>query len=242
MFAQSLLETSWAQRSRRGWMTLSSFGIQALIIGLLLTIPMLTSIGVPIARTVSTPITLGRHEPEPTPMLERAHNSGVQIIPYTGSIMEPGRIPTIIVTQDNTQTSGPQIVDRLPQGLGPALGQLTGLPLPLSGTRPIMPVISAAPPVRTYRTSRMLQGSLIRRVEPVYPSMARMARVQGPVVLEAIISKEGTMQNLRLISGHPMLVPAAIAAVSQWRYKPYILNGDAIEVETQITVNFVLGN
>jgi periplasmic protein TonB len=56
-----------------------------------------------------------------------------------------------------------------------------------------------------------------------------------------VIGKDGAMENLRLISGHPMLAPAAIQAVSQWRYRPYILNGDAIEVETQITVNFVLG-
>jgi protein TonB len=88
----------------------------------------------------------------------------------------------------------------------------------------------------------MLQGSLIRRVEPVYPSLAKTAHIQGPVVLVAVISKEGAIENLRLLSGHPMLVPAAIHAVSQWRYKPYILNNEAIEVETQITVNFVLAN
>jgi len=88
----------------------------------------------------------------------------------------------------------------------------------------------------------MLQGSLLHRVEPVYPPMARTARVRGAVVLEAIISKEGMMEDLRLISGHPLLVPAAIEAVSQWRYRPYVLNGEAIEVETQITVNFILGN
>jgi protein TonB len=86
----------------------------------------------------------------------------------------------------------------------------------------------------------MLQGSLIRRVEPMYPPLARTARIQGPVILAAVISKAGAIENLRLISGHPMLVPAAIQAVSQWRYKPYILNDEAIEVETQITVNFVL--
>ena len=74
----------------------------------------------------------------------------------------------------------------------------------------------------------------------MYPPLARSVRVQGAVVLAALIGKEGTIENLRLVSGHPMLVPAAIAAVSQWRYRPYILNGEAIEVETQITVNFVL--
>ena len=87
----------------------------------------------------------------------------------------------------------------------------------------------------------MLEGSLIRRVQPVYPPLARSARIQGPVVLAAVIGKDGAMENLRLISGHPMLVPAALQAVSQWRYRPYILNGEAIEVETQITVNFILG-
>jgi len=74
----------------------------------------------------------------------------------------------------------------------------------------------------------------------MYPPLARTARIQGPVILAAVISKAGAIENLRLISGHPMLVPAAIQAVSQWRYKPYILNDEAIEVEAQITVNFVL--
>lgn len=110
----------------------------------------------------------------------------------------------------------------------------------------VRPVVAApAPPptvVRQFKSSDLLQGSLIRRVEPVYPPLARSARVQGPVVLEAIISKEGTIKNLQLISGHPLLSTAAIAAVSQWRYRPYILDGQAIEVETRITVNFILGN
>ena len=68
-----------------------------------------------------------------------------------------------------------------------------------------------------------------------------MARIQGTVVVAAIISRAGVMEHVQAISGHPMLIPAAVEAVSQWRYKPYILNGEAIEVETQITVNFLLG-
>jgi protein TonB len=87
----------------------------------------------------------------------------------------------------------------------------------------------------------MLEGNLIRRVQPVYPPLARTARVQGSVVLYALISKTGTMENLHALSGPPLLVPAAVDAVSQWLYRPYILNSEPIEVETQITVNFVLG-
>jgi periplasmic protein TonB len=88
----------------------------------------------------------------------------------------------------------------------------------------------------------MLQGSLIHTVQPVYPPLARAARVQGSVVLSAIIGKDGAIETLRALSGHPMLVMAAVNAVSQWRYRPYILNNEPIEVETRITVNFTLDN
>ena len=81
---------------------------------------------------------------------------------------------------------------------------------------------------------------MIYRVQPVYPLLARQARIQGAVELRAIISKSGTIENLVALRGHPMLIPAAINAVRQWRYRPYLLNNEPIEVETEITVNFVL--
>jgi protein TonB len=83
---------------------------------------------------------------------------------------------------------------------------------------------------------------LIHREEPTYPTLARAARVQGDVVLSAIIDTNGQITNLQLVSGHPMLVPAALAAVKQWRYKPYLLNGQPVEVETTITVIFTLSS
>jgi protein TonB len=82
---------------------------------------------------------------------------------------------------------------------------------------------------------------LISRVEPTYPPLARQARIQGVVVLTAIISKDGSIQNLQLLTGHPMLAPAAIDAVKQWRYKPFLLAGQPVEVETIVTVTFHLG-
>jgi TonB family protein len=78
------------------------------------------------------------------------------------------------------------------------------------------------------------------RVQPIYPPLARQARIQGTVQLRAIISKTGTIENLVAVSGHPMLVPAALNAVRQWRYRPFLLNSAPIDVETEITVNFVL--
>ncbi len=240
MFAESMLETSWAQRTRRGWTTLSSFGLQALIIGALLTIPLLRTIGVPLARTVSTPITMGRRpDPGPVRSAEHFHSSVVEIVPYHGRIMAPTRIPGTIARGADNAASDAYGDDRFPADIGPSFGPPTDIPMPISGTHPVMP----KPPTATkptFKTSTMLQGSLIRRVEPSYPPLARAARIQGPVVLEAIIGKDGTMQHLQLVSGHPMLVPAALEAVQQWRYRPYILNGEAIEVETQITVNFIL--
>jgi protein TonB len=86
----------------------------------------------------------------------------------------------------------------------------------------------------------MMEGNLIYKVQPIYPSLARSARIQGSVLLRAIISRNGTIENLNVISGHPMLVGAAIDAVRQWRYRPYILNDEPVEVETQVTVNFSL--
>jgi periplasmic protein TonB len=86
----------------------------------------------------------------------------------------------------------------------------------------------------------MMEGNLIYKPQPVYPPMARAARIQGAVVLRAIISKNGTIENLEALSGHPLLLPAAIEAVKQWRYRPYVLNGEPVEVETRVTVNFIL--
>jgi protein TonB len=86
----------------------------------------------------------------------------------------------------------------------------------------------------------MMEGNLIYQVQPTYPPAARAARIQGPVVIKAVISRDGAIENLKVISGHPFLVKAALDAVSQWRYRPYILNGEAVEVETQVTVNFIL--
>ncbi len=107
---------------------------------------------------------------------------------------------------------------------------------------PAINVTPPAPKPTTHppRVSVMMQGYLVHRVEPVYPPSAKAARIQGRVQLQAIISRAGTIENLRVLSGHPMLVQAALDAVRQWRYRPYVLNGDPVEVETQVTVNFVL--
>lgn len=84
------------------------------------------------------------------------------------------------------------------------------------------------------------QGLLVHQVAPVYAALARQARIQGTVVLRALLNKDGSIRSLDLVSGHPMLVPSAMDAVKQWQYKPYYLNGEPVEVLTTINVNFQL--
>lgn len=80
----------------------------------------------------------------------------------------------------------------------------------------------------------------VSKVRPEYPKKARKKGIQGTVVLHAIITTEGDVAKIELVSGHPLLAPAAIDAVKQWRYKPYRLNEQAVEVDTEIVVNFTL--
>ena len=240
MFADSLLQTSWAQRSRRSWTTLTSFGLEALAIGVLLLLPLWKTVGLPSAHTLSTPVTLMRSTPVTT--ATPPHGGGSPTAHATNftvpRFVQPGRIPTGVHNGPEDPTPEPIGVggpDIGPIGSGPVIGDL----LP-SGNLAV-PVPAPHPIVRTFRTSSMQEGNLIRRVQPTYPPLARTARIQGSVVLAAVISKAGTIDNLRVLSGPPMLVKAALDAVSEWRYRPYILNNEPVEVETQITVNFTLG-
>ena len=89
-------------------------------------------------------------------------------------------------------------------------------------------------------SSFVVEGLLINKTIPVYPFIARASRTEGTVVLAAIISKGGTIENLRVVSGSPMLQEAALDAVKTWRYRPYLLNGEPVEVETTVTVIFRL--
>ena len=101
-------------------------------------------------------------------------------------------------------------------------------------------VPKAATPQRVKVSSGVTTGLLIRKVQPTYPPLAKQARISGSVVLQAVIGKDGSIENLHAVSGHPMLIQSAIDAVRQWKYKPYFLNGEPVEVDTQVTVNFTL--
>jgi protein TonB len=103
------------------------------------------------------------------------------------------------------------------------------------------PVVKAAAPKKIAVSAGVIAGNKLSGATPTYPAIAKAARIQGTVVLQATISKTGTIENLRVISGPPMLQSSAMEAVRGWRYKPYLLNGEPVEVETQVNVIFNLG-
>src|SRR5580700_6743853 len=232
------LNSSWDERSRRGLTTLTSFGLQALAVGGLLLLPLLRPMGLPLLRQLSTPVSVGQPDRAPTVRPQAGTNPAQHTLPVEIMLRMPTRIPSELPSGDDSrpEIGGPSGYVSGPSGPGAPNGRfdLFGV-----GTRPIMPV---APAVVTHpiSVSHISEGDLVRKILPTYPALARAARLQGQVVLQAVISKQGTIEILKVLAGHPILVPAAIEAVRQWRYRPYILNNEPVEVETQITVNFSL--
>ena len=241
MFADSLLDHQWENRSHRGWTTLVSFGLQALGVAVVLALPLIYTQGLPAIHLVSIGAPIG--PPRGRQPATGAHHQPTnpsQSNLFRGIVVAPPTIPSQVshVVDDASAQDAP-----------PCPTCVAGSTGSMSDGNSIINSFGAnaniAPPPRPPtahppRISHMMEGNLIYRVQPVYPPLARAARIQGSVQLRAIISRTGTIENLQAISGPPMLVGAAIDAVRQWRYRPYLLNGDPVEVETQVTVNFSL--
>jgi periplasmic protein TonB len=142
------------------------------------------------------------------------------------------------------EAPGPDGIVGVPPGLGN--GPTTGLPGNLdagpSAPPPPVPVVRHNQGIRRIRCSTMEPAKIIFQPKPEYPKLAQLTRTEGTVRLEAIISTDGTIQNLKVLSGHPLLVMAAVEAVARWRYQPTLLNGEPVEVVTDIHVSFTLNN
>jgi protein TonB len=234
----STLENTWDQSAHRGWTTLASFTMQAFCLSLLVAISLIWVGRPPQVRwlQLTAPAAF-----TPTAAAEpaRGHHTATAVSnPTREQIITPPSIPRQIAAVNDTD-SVPIAPDLPTIGTGSDRGSADTVPGGLGDSIPI--VIPAHPTVvKPLVVSDLGEGSLLRRVQPIYPSIARQARVQGAVELRAIISKAGTIENLVVVRGHPMLATAAVEAVKQWRYRPYLLNKEPIEVETEITVNFVL--
>jgi len=233
MFGDSLLEVPAAQRVRKGWITVGSMTLQALALGGLLLLPLLRPEGLSLMRSVPAVSWMG--DPRPVEIAQSAPGSarfagGALTVPHRWSFHP---------TAGGSEPEAPAGCVICPgAGVAPGAGML---PFAIGGPGPA-PTLAPTPAARPPRISRMMEGNLITQIKPPYPQIAKTAGVEGQVVLRAVIGRDGTIQHLQLISGHPLLVRAAIDAVSQWRYRPYYLNGEAIEVETQVVVNFYLNH
>lgn len=234
------LESSWEGSARRGRATLASFSIQALSLGLAIAISVLWVERLPQVHwlQISAPATFAPTEPAPTPAVHRHFTGDTAGNLHRGQVMSPRTIPQHAAVIDDS-TLGPPAPSLSDIDFRSGRGSGNAFPDGLGGNLSV--AIPARPaPAKPLRVSDIGEGSLVHRVQPVYPPLAREARVQGTVELRAIVSKQGTIENLMVVSGSPLLVRSAIEAVRQWRYRPYLLNREPIEVETEITVNFLL--
>jgi protein TonB len=158
----------------------------------------------------------------------------------------PTVIPRTIARPDNEPPpAAVGVVGGVPGGVpggtfGGVLGGVIGGALSQAAPPPPPPPPTPVAPKRIRVGGQVESARLIFQPKPEYPPLAKMARIQGVVRLDAIISKDGTIQDLKVLQGHPLLVKAALEAVQRWRYQPTLLNGEAVEVSTEIDVNFTL--
>ncbi len=241
MFETALLESSSGTvRQSSIWSKGVSFAIEAFLLGMAVLAPLLYTEALPkhVLGIVELP---APPPPVPAPSSpSAAAHSTTRSELNNGQIMLPSTIPQRIkeVYDEPDGDSNPPgrvigVVGAAPNG-NPN-GSIASL---LDAIPPSMPKSVTPHAVRV--SSGVAQGLLVHQVRPQYPALARSARIQGSVVLQATIGKDGAIQNLHLVSGHPLLTQAAMEAVRQWRYRPYLLNNEPVEVDTTIQVNFIL--
>ena len=241
MFADSLLDSTWADRSRRGWTTIVSFAAETAVAGVLILLPLFYTQVLPQFQLISRLVAPSPPPGPPHPEAARNSHTNTSNLSPDGRIVAPLAVPQEIAPVDESNTPPAADVSGLSVlgSTGTSPGRNGVFDSIGSGLNAIVPP-PPTPSTHSPRVSRLMEGNLIYRVQPQYPPLARQARIQGAVVLRATISREGKIENLQVVAGHPLLVKSAIDAVLQWRYRPYYLNNEPVEVETQVTVNFTL--
>ena len=242
MFEDSLLESGGRLKTKRGRTTTFAIFLEILLIGVMVLMPLIFTEALPKQQLMTFLVAPPPPPPPPPPAaapIKIVHQIQTDIV--NGALRTPTKIPQKIqmIKEDEAppQMAAAGVVGGVPGGIpGGQMGGVLG-GIINSGT---VAVPKVAAPQRVRVSAGVTSGLLVRKVNPVYPPLARQARISGTVVLRAVISKDGSIENLSLVSGHPMLAPAAIDAVKQWKYKPYLLNGEPVEVDTEVQVNFTL--
>jgi protein TonB len=242
MFEDSLLESGGRLKTKRGRTTTFAIILEIGLIGVMVLMPLIFTEALPKQQLMTFLVAPPPPPPPPPPAAAPVHVvKQIQTDIVNGALRTPTKIPQKIqmIKEDEAppQMAAAGVVGGVAGGIpgGSMNGVLGGI---ISSTPVAVPKV--ATPQRVRVSAGVTSGLLVRKVNPVYPPLARQARISGTVVLRAVISKDGSIENLSLVSGHPMLAPAAIDAVKQWKYKPYLLNGEPVEVDTEVQVNFTL--
>ncbi len=247
LFGDVLLESQAGFTKSRGPATLTSFVLLTTVFATMALIPLLFPQTLPTQQFLTTLIAPPAPPPPPpaaAPQVAKVATSHSEVL-TNSQLQAPSTIPKKIgMLKDDPapESLGGGVVGGVAGGIpGGQLGGVIGGIISSVPAAVTVPKLAASVPNKPVRVSSGIsQGLLIFHPAPEYPKIARAAHVQGQVLLKAIISKDGHIENLQALNGHPLLVPYAIRAVREWRDRPFMLNGDAVEVETEITVNFML--
>lgn len=230
MFREALLESSPFARKRNTWPMATAFTVQLIVASVLVILPLVSS-GI---------ISLPSHTPLLAPS-QYASPERTQPNNTSGSRTTVPAVRPVVAVRESHSIIDPNLK---PRPDSPNSDSRPWLPdtqgEPITNLLPNAQPVPVPPPVKPDRiiVSHSNEAMLLSRVIPEYPTIARAAGIQGDVKLHAIIAKDGTIQSLTVMSGHPTLINAAVNAVQQWKYRPYMLNGSPVEVETFITVSF----
>jgi protein TonB len=244
MFDEMVVSSPHPTRTKKPMTVVVSAVVQIAFLGILILIPLIYTEALP-KTMMATMLTAPPPPPPPPP--PPAAVQVVKVRPQVhlmdaGKLMQPKVIPHDVKIIKEEAEPDPGVVGAVggvPGGVaGGSMGGVLGGVIGGIGTAPPPPKPRPTGPVRV--GGNVQAARIVNRVQPVYPPLARQTRISGTVRLHAIISKDGTIKELEVTSGHPLLQQAALDAVRQWRYQPTLLNGEPVEVDTTIDVIFSL--
>jgi periplasmic protein TonB len=239
LFHDSLVVSGAKSRPRNPWAAVGSVTLLSLLLLALVVIPLFQTNTLPERETLTMLY---------VPPAGGASNVTSLPVPTSTSRNTPThmRIPSAVHTTQEAPPSPPVdtaggLVGGVPGGVVDGIpgGGLSEV-LRSTGSAPVLAKTPAPTPKRIRVPAQVAEANLIHDVTPQYPPEAGRKRIEGTVVLMAVIGKDGTVHDVRVESGLPLLAQAAIDAVKQWRYKPYLFNGEPVEVDSHITINFTL--
>ena len=249
MFESSFVDSG---KTRRPWMVLAGAAFEAALIGVVILVPLLFVETLPerglFKALMLAPVPMAPPAPPPPMIAKRIPKAAVVARKFNPAVLvSPVVVPKeVAIISEAPALQADVAVGGVPGGIpGVAGGTGNGVfggALPVAPPPPAPKVVAAAPsgPKQITVGGDVEAAMLLHQVRPIYPAMARSARITGTVRMKAVIGTDGTIKNLTAISGHPMLVDAAMNAVRQWVYKPTVLDGVLMEVNTEIVVHFNL--